>query len=248
MKKYLVAVAGVALIGMSLAACSTGPTETPSAALTNAAVAPVNNRSYTANDIANILKSVNTRLNLGGSVETQHGPQLQAIDALGAYLNGGNDLAVTPAHCVNMLQSDPDVASQLGNEFVVASILASSRLTIIANAVHGAPVAASRISSWAVSQRSLFSSCKHLNITETVNGQPTWITVDYKALTVNTTANQAVAFNESYVITGGGGATISSTSTIEAIDGNLVIVVNGVSVQDAPSLEKAVNAVVAAAK
>jgi hypothetical protein len=247
-KTYLMAAVGAVLVGVSLAACSTGPTGTPSAALTNAAVAPVNNRNYTSDDIAGILKSVNMRLGLGGTVATQDGPQLQPVDALGAYLNGGSSLAVTPAHCIDMLQSDSYVAGQLGNELVVASILSSSKLTIIANAVHGAPVPAAKDSSWAANQRSLFSSCKQLSIAETVNGQPTSISVDYKPLTVNTTANQTVAFNESYAITGGGGASTSSSTTIEAIDGNLVIIVSGVIAQDVGSLEKAVNAVVAAAK
>jgi hypothetical protein len=251
-KKYLVAAVAVALIGMSLAACSTGPTGTPSAALTNAAVAPVNNRSYTANDIASILRSVNTSLNLGGTVETPNVPQLQPIDALGSYLNGGSP-TVTPAHCNEMLQSDGQVLGLLNKEGVVsedvlASILSSSQLNIIATAVHGAPIPASRVASFAANQRALVNSCKHLTIVETVNGQPTSISVDYKLLSVNTTANQTVGFAENWAITGGGAGSTSSSTTLEAVDGNLLIFVSSVNAQDAGGLENAVNAVVAAAK
>jgi hypothetical protein len=243
---------GSLLIAMSVAGCSTGPTGTPSAAITSAAVAPVNNRSYTANDIANILKSVNTSLNLGGTVETPNVPQLQPIDALGSYLNGGSPTA-TPAHCADMLQSDGQVLGQLSkegviSEGVVASILSSSQLNIIATALHGSPIPASKISSWAANQRSLFSSCQHLGIAETVDGQPTSIAVDFKPLTVNTTANQTVGFAENWAITGDSGGSTSSGTTLEAIDGRLVIIVSSVNAQDVGSLEQAVDEVVAAAK
>ena len=247
MKTLLIAATGAVLVGMSLAACSSGPTGTPSAALTNAEGAPTNNRSYTANDIAGILKSVNTRLNLRGTVETQHGPQLQPIDALTAYLNE-DKLTVVPAHCVGMLQTDTQAVGPLGTELVVASVLSSPKLTIVATAVHGAPISVARIASWVSTQQTVLNSCKQTTIAATVDGEPASITVNYKPLAVNTTANAAIGFEESYAMVAGGGSSTSSGTTLEAIDGNLVIFVSSVTTPDTASLEKAVNAVVAAAK
>jgi hypothetical protein len=244
LKTYLIAATGVLLIVLSVAACSSGPTGTPSAAPTSAA--PVNTRAYGAGDLTTILSSVNTKLNLRGTVERQDGPQTQPIDALGALLNG-NNLTVTPAHCVDLLQSDGQVLGDLGDEGVVASILSSSKLTIILTAVAGAPIPSSKVSNFTASQRALLTSCKHVGITETVDGQPTSIAVDYKPLAVNTAANQSVGFEESFAATAGGGSSTSSSITLEAIDGNLVIFVSGVTAQDEASLEKAVNAVVATA-
>ena len=247
--RILLTLAGASVLLASVAACTAQPnvsrlsSPTPSAP----AQAPANTRTYSKADIASILGAVNTQLQLGGTVETTDGPQLDPIDALGAFLNG-DSLTVTPAHCVDLLQSDGSVLGQLGSEGVVASILDSSKLTIIATAVAGAPIPASRISSYTASQRALLISCKHLSIAETVDGQPNSIAVDYKPLAVRTSASQSVGFRESFTITGGGGGSSSTSTTLEAIDGNLLIFVSGVSVQDQPGLEKAVNAVVAAAR
>jgi hypothetical protein len=247
MKTFLMAAGGAVLVALSLAACSTGTNAAPSPTPTPTVAEQPNDRTYTKGDLATILNSVNTQLKLGGTVETQDGPQLQPIDALGAFLNG-DSLAVTPAHCVDLLQSDASVLGQLGREGVEASVLSSSQMTIIATAVSGATPSDSVTSTFAANQRSLLVSCKHLTIAETVDGQPASITVDYAPLAVKTDANQSVGFHESFVITSGGGASSSSSTTLEAIDGKLLIFVSGVSAQDEVSLEKAVNAVVAAAK
>jgi hypothetical protein len=72
------------------------------------------------------------------------------------------------------------------------------------------------------------------------------VAVTFEPVAVTTTANQAIGFTENYSSVGS--TTASSTrTTIEAIDGNLVIFVSGALTQDVPTLEKAVDGVVAAA-
>ncbi|HMH59365.1 MAG TPA: hypothetical protein VK537_09305 [Galbitalea sp.] len=247
MKTFLMAASGAVLVALSVAACSTGTNAAPSPTpIPTVAVQP-NDRAYTKNDLSSILNSVNTRLGLGGTVATQDGPQTAAVDALSAFL-GGNAATIKPASCVDLLKSDSQLVAKLGSEGVVAGTLSSSQLNVIATAVSGATLPDSLTSNFTASQRSILSSCKHLTIAQTVDGQESAVSVDFTPLTVTTNASQSVGFRESFVITSGGAGSSSSRTTVEAIDGNLLIFVSGVLAQDETTLEKAVNAVVAAAK
>jgi hypothetical protein len=250
MKKHLATAIGAVLIVASLAACSSGSTVSPSTTATassgSSAAAQRNNRTYTKADLARILGLVNSRLKLGGSVEVKDGADTEAVDALDSFLASGQ-VTVTPASCLKLITSDEQLVSDLGSRPVIAGILSSSRLNLIATTVPAGGLPSSLSSNFASRQSAILSSCKHLTIVATDGGKTASVAVDFTPLAVRTSASQSIGFRESFAITGVGGGS-SSRVTVEAVDGNLLLFVSGVSVQDEVDLEKAVNAVISAAK
>ena len=248
MKTRIAAALGAAAVALSLAACSTGaasptPAATPGNHATSAA--PVNNRTYVKADLATILNSANTKLALGGVVETRVGTDTEAVDALEAMLNDGA-VIFSPAACGRLIRSDAQIVAGLGDANAISGALSGPQLNVIVTAVSGAALPSSLTNHFATTQNAFVKSCEHLSISQSGADQTNSVAVTFTPVAVATTANQAVGFTESYTAVGSSSST-SSRTTIEAIDGNLVIFVSGAIAQDVPTLEKAVDAVVAAA-
>jgi hypothetical protein len=242
------ALAGVATLLSSLAACSSQPSASPSspptstAASTASTPAPADDRTYTKADLASILTSVNTSLKLGGTVETQDGPQNDALDSLRSGI--GESPTFSPASCKSLIESNV----QLGSQGVVAGTLGSSRLNLIASTVAGTALPPSLMSAFTTTQTAILSTCKHLTVTGTVDGQDVSAAVDFARIPVTTDASQSVGFTEKFSLTGGGGGTTSTRTVVEAVDGNLLLLASGASDNDPAVLSKAIDAAVAAAR
>ena len=236
------AVAGVAALLTSLTACTALPNASSTPATSATAPAQSNDRTYTKADLGSILTSVNTQLKLGGTVETQDGQQNPDLDSLRAAI--GSSATFTPASCASLIKSDV----QLGSLGVVAGTLTSSQLNLIASTVAGTALPPALMSGFASTQTAILSTCKHMTITASVEGRNVSVAVDVTPLSVKTDASQSVGFTEKFAITGGGGASTSTRTVVEAVDGNLLLLASGVSVQDGPGLAKAINAAVAAGR
>jgi hypothetical protein len=248
MKKHIAAAIGATVLAASLAACSSGisastPTGSPSARAR--ASAPVNNRTYVKADLATILNAANNKLALGGEVETRVGTDTEAVDALEALLDDGT-VIFSPAACGRLIRSDAQLVAGLRDSDAISGALSSPQLNVIVTARSGATLPQSLTSHFTTRQNAFVRSCSHLSVSQSGADTTNSVAVTFEPLAVTTTASQAVGFTESYTAVGSGSGT-STRTTIEAISGNLVIFVSGVSSQDAPTLEKAVNAVVAAA-
>jgi hypothetical protein len=119
-------------------------------------------------------------------------------------------------------------------------------LSVIVTALSGAALPSSLTSHFTARQNAFVRSCNHLSVSQSGADTTNSVAVTFEPVAVTTTANQAIGFTENYSSVGS--TTASSTrTTIEAIDGNLVIFVSGALTQDVPTLEKAVDGVVAAA-
>jgi len=248
MRKRIAAGLAVAVIAFSLAACSTAsvdstPTATPGGHAT--ASGPENNRTYTKDDLETILNSANTTLALGGVVETRVGTDTEAVDELEALLNNGK-VIFSPAKCGRLIRSDAQLVAGLRNSNAVSGVLSGPQLNVIVTAVSGSALPSSLTDHFTTTQNAFIKSCATLSVSQSGADQTNSVAVTFTPVGVTTTANQAVGFTESYTAVGSGSGT-STRTTIEAIDGNLVIFVSGALAQDVPTLEKAVNAVVAAA-
>jgi hypothetical protein len=242
--RQLLATAGAALLLSTIAACtalpSAGSTSTPISSAT--APVPSDDRTYTKANLGTILGTVNTSLRLSGTVSTQDGPQTTALDALSAAI-AGSDASFAPGACASLVTSDV----QLGTQGVVAGTLTSSKLNLIASTITGAALPSSLMGGFTSTQSAILSTCRHVTISATVDGQTVSVTVDFVSLPVTTNASQSIAFRESSTIAGGGGASTSTRTVIEASYGNLVLLASGVTVTDTGPLEEAINAAVAAA-
>jgi hypothetical protein len=246
--RHILAIAGVALLLTSLAACSAQPnvSPTPMATQTPTAAAQVNNRAYTKADLESILGAVNTKLHLDGAVAITDGPNTAASDPLSAAV--GNSPTITPASCANFTNFNSQLADLLGTTRVIVGTTSGPHLNLILATVSGGVLPASLKASFATGQSALLTSCEHLTITAPVDGTIVSATIDSTPLHVTTDATQSVGFSEKEAITSGGAGSTTASTWIEATDGNLLIFVTSVIDQDQTGLENAVNAAVASAR
>jgi hypothetical protein len=236
----------VAIVAASLTACTSTPNATPSPRATKVAATQTNDRTYTKSDLERILNSVNTRMMLGGAVAVQDGAQAQAANSLIAALDQ-KDLKFAPASCGGFVLTDGQVTDKLTSENVVSAILNSSQFTMITTTIAGSALPASVVSSFGSTERASLSSCRNVLATFSVDGTSSAADVTFKRLAVADRANQSVGFREAYLLDEGGSGGTSSTTMLEAVDGNILFFVGGVGIQDVPDLEIALNTAVRAA-
>jgi hypothetical protein len=241
-----IAVASVVLA--SVAACTADEATTPSSApSTISSPAPLpNTRTYTKADLTTILNTVNSKLQLTGGIAITDGPTVSALNATGAAI--GNSPTITPASCAKFADFNPHLTDLLGTSGVIVGTSSGPHLNLIVATVSGETLPASLTSTFTTTESALLTTCKHLSITSSVNGQAVVATIDNTRLNVTTDAPQSVGFTENDVITSGGGGSTTRSTWIEAIDGSLVIFATSVIAPDQATLEKAVNATVAAAR
>lgn len=243
--KRVLAVAGAALLLACAAGCTSAPNPSPSSSPTPSA-AQVNDRTYTKADLETVLGTVNTKLKLDGGIATTDGPKPPSVNALGAVI--GDNPTTTPASCAMFTQFDAQVIDLLGSTGVIIGTVAGPHLNLIVATVSGQALPTSTQSSFAASKSALLTTCKHMTILAPVDGKTVSATIDDTSLNVKTDANQSFGYQEHVVITSAGGGSTTSSTWLAAIDGNLVLFATSVTEPDQAGLEKAVNAVVAAAK
>jgi hypothetical protein len=242
LSKRVTAVAGAALILVFTAGCTSAPQPTPA----HPAVTQVNMRTYTKADLETILGTVNTKLKLDGGIATTDGPKPPSVNAVAGAI--GDSATTTPASCTRFTQFDAQVIDLLGTTGVIIGTVAGPHLNLIVATVSGHALPASLPSSFAARERAILTTCKRMAIVAPVDGKTISATIDDKSLQVKTDANQSFGYQEHVVITSGGGGSTTTSTWLDAIDGNLLLFTTSVTVPDQAGLEKAVNAVVAAAK
>lgn len=241
-----VAIAGLLLAFTAGCTSTPPPSPTPTPTATPSLSAQVNNRTYTKADLETILGTVNTKLKLDGGIATTDGPKPPSVNAVAAAI--GDSATTTPASCTRFTQFDAQVIDLLGSSGVIISTVAGPHLNLIVATVSGHALPASLPSSFAASERAILTSCKHMAIVAPVDGQTIAVTIDDTSLHVKTDANQSFGYQEHVVITSGGGGSTSTSTWLDAIDGNLVLFATSVTAPDRAELEKAINAVVVAAR
>jgi hypothetical protein len=245
-KKIVVAVAGAALILGSVAACSAGPSAPPTAVLTAAPHAQVNNRTYTKADLQRILDAVDTTLKLTNGTAITDGPKAATTSALSSAV--GDSPTISPASCSRFTSFNGQLVDFLGSTGVIVGTTSGPQLNLILATIGGGALPATLKTTFAAGQSALLNKCKDVTITSTGDGQSVYATIDSTPLHAVTNATQSFGFNETDRIVSGGGGSTSTSTWIEATDGNLLIFATSVTDPNQAGLEKAVNATVAAAR
>jgi hypothetical protein len=238
---------------LGLAGCSTG---TPSASTSSAtgsgsatggssgsgggATAP--GKSYNADDLVAILKKAETTLGVKGTI-LDNAQQQAALNKLGNTSITGEfkkeGAKITPAACATQLDNAVPDAKKLGTSGGVTASLSYSKgiLGIISTSDGSLPKS---VTTQLLSNiDNLYSNCSEMKIS--VSGIS--VAMKIKKIAVTTDADTTYAYNESLNLAG---KKISTTS-IEAIDGNLLISMTTVSGSQKDAVA-AINAAVAAAK
>jgi len=254
MKHVVLATVIAAIAVSSLAGCTGGGTTSarPSAlpstlprASTDAA--PVSSRTYSQADLEHILNSVNSTLALNGALVTLSAGVHEATTALDGYLANDANPSFTPAACEALLRSDGQLLPQLASAHVIQATLSSSTVNATLITIDSAPLPGSLTSTFSSAQAAQFATCKHVDVALTVDGRSESVQATFTTVPVTTTAGQSFGTTEAFKISGGGGGSTSTDTTLMAVYGNVIIFVSGVDTQSIPTLEKAVNAIVATA-
>ena len=240
-----------ASLAVAVAGCTTGastagsgsPTSKPTPTPTAAA-----DRTYTSADLADILTAVKKDIASSGTVTTDSEVKAELAKSGGAKsLLTTKGITFSPASCRDkLLAAIPEDPSKLpdGTPSIVAALTDTGRSVTVASA-DSAPLPASLTSKFESSATDALSSCSSIRLSLTVAGHTTSIEMKLKKIDLTTTATQTVALQET-VAFGGQNEVIDS---VQAIDGNLVIGVNGVVTGgDTSSLASLVDKTVAAAK
>ncbi|HEX4057855.1 MAG TPA: hypothetical protein VHX87_06015 [Galbitalea sp.] len=247
MNKVIAATTGVVVVALALAACSATPTAPRAPKAAQVETGQTNARVYSASDLASILDAVDSSLSLGGSIASDGNGATSSLDAIDVLMRQpGTTFA--PTSCAAFATSDGRSLLALGATDVVSAELTSSQLNLIAIAAPGAKLPAAFTSGFESTATSALATCKHVVATITASGAASTISITTAAIPASVGANATIGFTEAAAASGDGtGTSRSSWTTIEAIDGNLELFVQGVSEQDVPSLEKALSAAVDAA-
>ena len=251
-------VVSAAILALALAGCSTGsPSSTNSGGGTSGGgggSAPVSSKTYSADDLVTILKKAQTTLGVKGTI--QDDKALKAIIGKGTTGSITQQLAkegakFEPPACSALLDSLTKDASDFGEGTggVGAELQYSSNiLGISTSTTPGTPgKLGAEISK---DMDSMATDCANMKLKMSVAGQSFSIGMSFKKAPATTNANQTYGYLET-VDAGVTGAKATETASIVAVYGNLFISDTELTVASATTmsdLEKAINAVVAAAQ
>jgi hypothetical protein len=241
MKKTLPLVAVTALVALALTGCApaaSGGTGTNPAPL---AGAPTQN--YSATDLVKILQTAEKTIGTG---KISDNATIQANIAKAGDLRPSAALTadggkIIPATCGTTLDNSIETDSKgfgVGSNGVGAELEYSKGILAVFSATHGS-LASGLANTLTTSLQQLYSACSTMQV---VDG-PANITMTMTKLADHTDAAQTWALDEGTEISGNK----SSTTIIEALNGNIFIVDTALGGTNADAIA-AINAVVAAAK
>ena len=245
MKITVPLIATAAILVLALAGCSGagGPSTSGSATSAPKENGSSSSKTYSADDLVAILKKAEATLGVSGTIKDNAtiSAEVKKLGKVGTSIadelakSGGT---ITPASCVTALNKASDLKAFLSEGGAEASLSYSKGLVGVLTNTNGA-LPTSITGKMATDLDGLYSTCGHMKITAgSVTGT---LTITKVAATTN--ADQTYAYSEVIDIDGHK----STTTSIEATYGNLIISDSGLS-GTIPDDEAAINAIVAAAK
>jgi hypothetical protein len=241
-KKTLPLVASAALVVMALAGCSAGSLSG------TASTAPQqgsggSTQTYSADDLVKILETAEKTIGTGkisdnATVQANIAKAGDIKPSAALTADGGK---IVPASCGTTLDNSIETDSKgfgVGSSGVAAELNYSKGIVAVFSTTHGS-LAGGLANTLTTSLEQLYSSCSTMQV---VDG-PANLTMTMTKIADHTDAAQTWALSEGIK----GAGTASSTTIIEALDGNIFIVDTALGGNNADAIA-AVNAVVAAAK
>jgi hypothetical protein len=241
MKKALPLVAVTALVALALTGCA--PSASGGTGTNPAPLAGASAQNYSATDLVKILQTAEKTIGTG---KISDNATIQANIAKAGDLRPSAALTadggkIIPATCGTTLDNSIETDSKgfgVGSSGVGAELNYSKGILAVFSATHGS-LASGLANTLTTSLQQLYSACSTMQI---VDG-PANITMTMTKLPDHTDAAQTWALDEGTEISGNK----SSTTVIEALDGNIFIVDTALGGTNADAIA-AINAVVAAAK
>ena len=243
MKKTLPLLASAALIAFALAGCSSG--SLPGSTSNGNAAAPIgtSSKTYTADDLVKILETTEKTIGTGkisdnATVQANVSAAGNLKPSAALTADGGK---IVPASCGTTLDDSIQTDSKgfgVGSSGIAAELVYSKGILAVFSTTHGS-LASGLASTLTTSLQQLYSACATMQI---VDG-PAALTMTMTKVNDHTDAAQTWALDEG--LKGQGGD--STTTVIEALNGNIFIVDTALGGTNADAVA-AVNAVVAAAK
>ncbi|HEX4399915.1 MAG TPA: hypothetical protein VHZ98_01150 [Galbitalea sp.] len=242
MKKSLPLIASAALVALALAGCSTGSISG------SASTAPQqgsggSTQNYTADDLVKILQTAEKTIGTGTISDNA---TVQANIAKAGNLKPSASLTadggkIVPASCGTTLDNSIETDSKgfgVGSSGIAAELNYSKGIVAVFSATHGS-LASGLANTLTTSLQQLFSACSTMQVTD---GSAS-IAMTMTKVADHTDAAQTWALDEGVDVSG----TTSTTTVIEALDGNIFITDTAIGGTNADAIA-AVNAIVAAAK
>jgi hypothetical protein len=245
-KKAIAVSSCVAIVAVALTGCSTTPGRQHVHTTAPVTTGQTNDRVYGTADLAALLGSVNTSLGLGGHVSSKNGASTDTLNAIDVLLRLPG-ASITPAACTQFETSDGRNLLAFPGPDAVSAELTSSQLNLIAISPSRTRLPAGFASAFKPAAESTLETCETVHSKNVASAGNQSITITTHAVHTNVGTPASVGFTESAVVLGSG-ATTSSWTTIEAIDGNLELFVTGVSDEDPGSLEQALATAISAAQ
>jgi hypothetical protein len=234
-----------ALVGSALAGCSAGSLPGSSSNGNGNAAAPVgtSSQTYSADDLVKILETAEKTIGTGtisnnATVQANIAKAGNLKPSAGLTADGGK---IVPASCGTTLDNSIETDSQgfgVGSSGVAAELQYPKGILAVFSTTHGS-LASGLATTLTTSLQQLYSACSTMQI---IDGSVS-LSMTMTKVNDHTDAAQTWALDEG--LKGAGGE--SSTTVIEALDGNIFIVDTALGGTNADAVA-AVNAVVAAAK
>ncbi|HEY5229939.1 MAG TPA: hypothetical protein VIJ11_03470 [Galbitalea sp.] len=248
MKKTLPLVASAALVAglvsAALAGCSAGSLPGSSSnGNGNAAPVGTSSQTYSADDLVKILETAEKTIGTG---KISNNATVQANIAKAGNIKPSAALTadggkIVPASCGTTLDNSIETDSQgfgVGSSGVAAELQYPKGILAVFSTTHGS-LASGLATTLTTSLEQLYSACHTMQV---IDG-PAQLTMTMTKVNDHTDAAQTWALDEGLKAQGGD----STTTIIEALDGNIFIVDTALGGTNADAVA-AVNAVVAAAK